>query len=57
MSSDNAGKVVIVEPYTKEWHEEAYRLLRSYAQVRPCRDCGHPHITQYRCTFCGSVDP
>ena len=41
----------------RKYEREANQVARDYVDIKPCRDCGHPHITIMCCTFCGSVDP
>ena len=44
---------------TKEDYEKlANQLARDFCPViKPCKECDHPVINGYCCTFCGSVEP
>lgn len=46
-----------IKPYTKNWERRANALARSAITIHPCRHCGHPVISGYCCTICGSGDP
>lgn len=41
------------EPYTPAWERKANSVARSYVEMVPCKTCGEPRISTYRCTFCG----
>jgi hypothetical protein len=46
-----------IKPYGKTWEREANNLARSWMQIKPCKDCNHPVINGYCCSYCGSVNP
>lgn len=50
-------KVRKIEPYTRKWEKLANELARTYQQIKPCRDCGHPVLDGYCCQTCGSSNP
>lgn len=51
-------KVRKVKPYTRTWEKEATELAVSWCPpIHPCKDCGHPVIEGYCCSFCKSSMP
>ncbi len=42
---------------SKQFIKEAANLALSRVELKQCRDCGHPVIDGYCCTFCGSTNP
>ena len=47
-----------IDPFGRKWEKEANNLARDYCPpIYPCKKCGHPHISIYRCTFCGAANP
>lgn len=50
-------KIKKIEPYTRKWEKMANELARTYQHVIACKDCGHPVLEGYCCTYCGSSSP
>ncbi len=44
-------------PYSTEWHKLNYELLRQSYSSHPCKNCGHPTLSNYCCTFCRDENP
>lgn len=50
-------KVRKIEPYTDKWERLANELARTWATIKPCRECGYPVMDGYCCKTCGSTSP
>ena len=46
-----------LKPYSEEWHKLNYQLLRQHYSSSPCKNCGHPTLQGYCCTFCHDENP
>lgn len=50
-------KIKKIKPYTRKWEKMANELARAYQTIIACKDCGHPVLEGYCCTYCGSSSP
>ena len=49
--------IIYLKPYSEEWHKLNYTLLKQYHGSNPCKNCGHPTLQNYCCTFCYDENP
>lgn len=58
MSEKNKKARVAVRLTDESFERLADRLARGFAPpIFHCKDCDHPVVKGYCCTFCGSQDP